>query len=540
MVAKMPEPLKRSNSRFYWLRKRVPLRYQAGLGRKEVWTSLETDDLKKARVRCVVESDRLDELWAVQFRPASPAKPVVSISQKQMIALAGLAYKEMMDKHSEDPGYESTWRASLKKREQKPPHSMLVVPERRQTYGPPAAEFLKRQGVQLEGAAFDFFLKAYERAIIVAEQDLLKLAQGDYRPPPHADRFPVLSPEINALKTFDDYAQEAKLKPATLKRWRPIVKQFTEFLGHPDLARVTRADAVNWKKHLLDPHGANLTAKTVRDAYVAAVKATFQFAVDDQKLEENPFAGLRIRGVKDSKDENKKAFSEADARKILTATLQPFSRLISPEMAAARRWIPWLCAYTGARVNEITSLLPSDFQVEDSVHCIVLRAGLTKGGVSRTIPLHHHLIKQGLLAYVEQRRKLDLPLFYHPARSRGGKDAHPHWQKVGQRIAEWVKDLGVDPEIAPNHGWRHRWKSISRDADMHPEVANFIFGHGSGKVSERYGSRWVKTAKKNIERMPRLKIEEATRLEPSGGERTHGSGARRRRTPAPMTIHGVL
>jgi hypothetical protein len=31
----------------------------------------------------------------------------------------------------------------------------------------------------------------------------------------------------------------------------------------------------------------------------------------------------------------------------------------------ARRWIPWICAYTGARVNEITSLTGRDFIVRD-------------------------------------------------------------------------------------------------------------------------------------------------------------------------------
>jgi hypothetical protein len=45
---------------------------------------------------------------------------------------------------------------------------------------------------------------------------------------------------------------------------------------------------------------------------------------------------------------------------ILAATLAPVSRLMTPENAAARRWVPWLCAYTGGRVNEMTQLRESD------------------------------------------------------------------------------------------------------------------------------------------------------------------------------------
>jgi integrase len=305
-----------------------------------------------------------------------------------------------------------------------------------------------------------------------------------------------------------------------------VIEKLTVFLGHKDLAKLTAHDVVRWKKHLLALKGEEkLEPKTVRDVYMASVKATCQYLVEDLRVKENAVVGVRVRGVKDSKDDDKKGFSDIDAIKILSATLLPFSGLISAEMAAARRWVPWICAYTGARVNEITCLLPSDFGRIDGFECIVLRAVTTKGNVSRTIPLHDHLVEQGLLDYVEERRKAGLPLFYDPARSRGGKDAHPHWQKVGQRIAEWVGKLSVNKEVAPNHGWRHRWKSISRDVDMHPEVANFLFGHGSGKVSEKYGPRWVKTARKAIELIPRYDLPV-----PEGGSARIPSRSKRRLT----------
>jgi hypothetical protein len=38
---------------------------------------------------------------------------------------------------------------------------------------------------------------------------------------------------------------------------------------------------------------------------------------------------------------------------------------------------------------------------------------------SRIVPLHGHLIEQGLLAYAKSRGVR--PLFYDPARSRGGR-----------------------------------------------------------------------------------------------------------------------
>ena len=124
-------------------------------------------------------------------------------------------------------------------------------------------------------------------------------------------------------------------------------------------------------------------------------------------------------------------------------------------MAAARRWIPWICAYTGARLNEITPLSGRDFFQREGIWMIRIRAETAKTRKFRKVPLHSHLIEQGLLTYAKARGAR--PLFYDPHRSRGGKDSNPHFKKVGERLAEWVRALGIDPRVAPNHGWRHRF-----------------------------------------------------------------------------------
>jgi hypothetical protein len=62
------------------------------------------------------------------------------------------------------------------------------------------------------------------------------------------------------------------------------------------------------------------------------------------------------------------------------------------------------------------------------------------------VPIHGHLIEQGLLAYAKSRGKR--PFFYDPKRSRGGADSNPHYQKVGERLAEWVRTVaGGIPQL---------------------------------------------------------------------------------------------
>lgn len=67
-------------------------------------------------------------------------------------------------------------------------------------------------------------------------------------------------------------------------------------------------------------------------------------------LEINPFAGIKVEGVKPWKEDDERGFDPEQALTILSATVATPSHLISKETKAARRWVPWICAHTGARM----------------------------------------------------------------------------------------------------------------------------------------------------------------------------------------------
>jgi integrase len=298
---------------------------------------------------------------------------------------------------------------------------------------------------------------------------------------------------------FDAYAREAELAPSTVKRWSPVVDRLIGHLGHDDAAAISRGDIVAWKDALL---AAGMSNVTVRDVYVAAVKAMLQFAVDQGRLTQNPAKEVKVR-VRKALEERDKGFDGKEAETILSATLRKPSTKISIEMAAARRWVPWICAYTGARVNEITPVTGRDFIVRDGIPMIRVRAENNKTRSFREVPLHGHLVEQGLLDFAKSRGSR--PLFYDPRRSRGGKDSNPHFKKVGERLAEWVRSLGIDERVAPNHGWRHRFSSVARFVAMPQDVRNIIQGHAGVKVADSYGETWPLVALREIEKLPRYR-----------------------------------
>ena len=250
-----------------------------------------------------------------------------------------------------------------------------------------------------------------------------------------------------------------------------------------------------------------IAPKAVRDVWLAAPRSVATHMLNALRLEINPFAGIKVEGVKAWKEDDERGFDPDQALAILSATVATPSHLISKEMKEARRWVPWICAYSGARVNEITSLLPSDIQQIMGHLCFVLRPEITKGKRMRRVPIHKHLLEQRFLKYVEDRRRMGKPLFYEPDRARGGKAANPQWQKVGERLAEWVtKSLKVTG-VQPNHGWRHLWREIVRGTRMKPELCDYMCGHeGKSGAGARYGKRKVPVLAKEMALFPRFKV----------------------------------
>lgn len=521
-------------SELYWLRKRVPDRYRKLLGKQEVWRSLETTDLKTARTRCVILSDQLDKEWAARLAAAEEGGRLPKATTFTRFELSGLqrmVHAQTRDAFIEDAG-RFAWGAELGSRTDEEDL------EAREYDEADMDAFLERNGFQATEEDRRRFLPLFLQARKEAYRDLHRAAGEDEdfsESPKFAKYAPSPKPQVDFLEAFEFYCLNAGVKGGatgpTARRWRSKIKEFCEFATHTDLARMTTDDGYRWMDHLIGEKG--IARKSVRDVWLASIKAVASYMVERRKIGKNPFLGIRVRRVKaaGTLQTNQKGFSDAQAATILTATLAQFSHLTTPETRAARRWVPWICAYSGARVNEITSLLPSDVRQDPDtgIWCFYIRPEMTKGDYRRVVPIHSHLLEQQLLAYVGERRRKSLPLFYDPSRAEGDTVAHPQYQKIAQRLGDWVTDSLKVTGVKPNHGWRHRFKSVARHVHMHSEVEAFITGHGGSddqkdidKVSMAYGDPWMKTLQKTVELYPRYEIA-ALEIPPQPLKRTRRS-----------------
>lgn len=308
---------------------------------------------------------------------------------------------------------------------------------------------------------------------------------------------------VPILQLFDAYVAEAELKPATQKAWRQCLSNLIAHLKHDDASRVTAENLIDWKEALAKEGGDSPVrgARTIRDKYLASAKALFRWAAANRKIEQNPTLGIGIR-VKNRPQLRERGLSDKEAAIILSAALAYDDQAGLSLQAFARRWVPWLCAYTGARVGEITQLRAEDVLSRDGIAFIRItpEAGAQKENRAREVPLHSHLIRQG---FVEAVRGKTGPLFFDPKNYRGGNLGNPQSRKVSERLARWVRRIGVDdPLVQPNHGWRHRFKTQARLVGMDPEARDTIQDHSRGTEGSKYGDTPLPALLRAIESHP--------------------------------------
>jgi integrase len=127
------------------------------------------------------------------------------------------------------------------------------------------------------------------------------------------------------------------------------------------------------------------------------------------------------------------------------------------------------------------------------------------------VPLHPHLLAQEFLAFARKKRG-SAPLFYSRERQRKTDRKNPTYTSVGNKLAEWVRGLGItDPLVAPNHGWRHRFKTVARKVRMDAEVRDAIQGHATRTEGEDYGEVTADVMLAEIKKVPRYEIAAARR-----------------------------
>ncbi len=166
-----------------------------------------------------------------------------------------------------------------------------------------------------------------------------------------------------------------------------------------DVRKIDEDDIWAWAEHRRDVDG--IAARTVNRNDLVAASSVFAFASsrDGKRLiAANPVKGVKLDAPK-AKKLRERSFRAAEIKAILTLARNAEIKRSYPKASASRRWVPWICAYLGARVQEPCWLEKKHFRIEDGIW--VVEFPQSKDGNARVVPLHDALIEEGLVAFVE-------------------------------------------------------------------------------------------------------------------------------------------
>jgi integrase len=373
------------------------------------------------------------------------------------------------------------------------------------------SQFLHAKHLTLDPASRALFLDHVVHDLFVALDLLFRRGKGDWSEDTYPRKFPRFEakgdPALTPTALFEKWVVAKKPQPGTVKRWRGVFMKLQKDFPTTSMAALTPEEAQDWCNTLIGPERS---AGVVNEVWKSAARTVFKWAVRQKLLSRNPFDGVSITVPRKNLVRDTKAFTGDEIKIILKGA----SAISTPKTKgqAVRHWVPWLCAYTGARAGEITQLRGVDVAERDGVLAIRItpEAGTVKTRTPRTVPLHEHLIDQGFLEFAKASGRG--PLFYRePKGPQPAPDAtnpkKPLYAKAREHLAAWVRDLGVtDPEVKPNHAWRETFKQVGHRHGISERILDAIAGHTPISVGRGYGLPTLKDMADALKKFPRYDI----------------------------------
>lgn len=526
MVLSMPSPYKHPSTGVYWLKQRVPARLvrdakgkSATISVNEVPSVVKLGEYIKVSLRTKdpVEAKRRAHEVEAEFARVwlSLENGPVSLTLKQITALAGEMYHGIRSVLEDNPGEAALWAQRRRenatheaKRQASPLAGLMIgVPSLEARLGSWVDGALAEKKLRVDEKTRQRCLSEFDRAAGDLALLLERRGSGDFGPDQVGQRFPlfevsktVLVEPAEGAATFDEIidaeaahrapGREAKPLPKdTERKFKTIVAEFAKFRGAGgDVATsVTFADLDGWRQAMLEE--GQLKNRTIANKLVT-VKTVLGWGKARMKgavRERIKAVAIEVEDV-EIPDFVRKSSALTSVWPDEAVTILRAAR---KEEDARLRWLPWICAYTGLRIAEASAIQKSDlFQAEGRWFLDVDSAGkrsLKTLSAHRRIPIHPSLEHEGFLRFVEnaKRQKLFMP----------GADT---------AVRRWVRGtVGIErPDLSPNHGWRHLFVDLCIRDGLSDAARLYIQGRDSGTSEDSYG--------RSVARLPGLWAEVAT------------------------------
>lgn len=510
--------LKEKDGRFY-ARIAVPAALRSAIGRSELVTPLGGDRRTALRLLPEAAAELLRRLDEARPQEALAAK-VPTKAAGRSLSIEQLAVKSYKDRLRQDSMLRETsgWagvpidtdyaallrdgmagRLTVEALDELVGHRIQGFRDRGDTDVQRGSDAWRRLAIGICASEYEALERAFERD------------EGNFDGKP---RHPILqsldAPEplvpLDLMDLWDQYVAMRQKEGSMLdggRRQILAVKSLVSFTKKSNANDLTKNDIHLWQEDLLN----SLSARTIAKVYLPTIRSLFSWAVKKNKMEMNPAAEASQRAPKVVRN-RESGYTTIEALVQLKACLA-YQPKLSPQgkplenskSTATKRWVPLLCAFTGARIGEMTQLRREDIRQEDDglwIARITPEAGSVKTKQYRDVPLHPQVIDLGFLDYVESVPSG--PLFHmspEPSRNK------IHAQKMANRLRDWLHEKRLVPrDLQPCHGWRHRFKTVGLELGIAERVIDAIQGHAGRRSADHYGDVTIKARSDAIGRFP--------------------------------------
>ncbi len=283
----------------------------------------------------------------------------------------------------------------------------------------------------------------------------------------------------------------APRNPKSVEKTRLYIRRFAEIAGDLDVTEVTRANIIHFRDAL---ESQGLSAANIGQ-HLDKLHTLFNVGLSEGVVTVNPVHKVKARRVNGKLADGRQGFTSGHVRAILKALKGE-----SDDFA----WTMKLLACHGMRGGEACQLRVDDVTTLYGVPVLRVhdRHGRVKNAASvRDIPIHP--MCKGVITFarkVEKAYGSDAWLFQSWDAQKQGR-AHK-FQNYGNR--EFLRQkVGISERYYTLHSFRHRFRTLCREAEMPEAISRAIMGHtlGAGEHGN-YGS--APSLKKRAEWIARI------------------------------------
>ncbi|WP_081986502.1 site-specific integrase [Chitinibacter sp. ZOR0017] len=479
-VVKRPE-----RSKNYYFRMEIPKDVRAAFGgKREFEKSLKTADVREAnRLAAPIRTVLYQQIDAARKAQISPDDLPLESLQKAWVHQLLADDEQSRSMGLSECGHEAlSVGLDIEKAEVSKGLALGRTPDYlKKTF----TEFLASHGLNVpEGTPARARL---EYRLLQAHQETLhhigRRQQGSLVPTPEQPKKPEGVANHGLMAILAKYQNERRLADKIYNDAVRHVKAFIAICGDKPVRKYTKQDGIKFKEALLE---RDLHPSTINSKYLGWINVLLNWAAQNDYLDVNLLSAIKVKEGKVQKVA-RLPYDENELRVIFSSPIYKGGKVPTGGKGSAAFWLPLLGLFTGARLEELAQLQPSDV-IEDPLGVYIFIADYKAGsGVKtnesrRRVPLHPELLRIGFQAYWRsvQHESLLFPLL--KVDSKG--DISGHWSKWWGR---WCRQsLGITDTRKVFHSFRHGFKHLCREAGITEEVHDALTGHAGGTVSRNY------------------------------------------------------